>query len=339
MSKLKKIFKSNIFFIIALFFCVILAFAILNSIYKSKNFFPTVLNNNDTDNVISLIQPSIDTFNSINASTKKCINGLSIDSKNSVDILNTAIDELETLKSSIFSISIKDNPYPNLLSDLCLCINSTQNLYKYCTKSLNYNNNLQSIDVKTELDNLLVYCNESYNKMNNYNIKLELPKSTSQFCDNLVSYLSSMESLTATNNLTTEKYENFINIYNSTLTDFNKLLEDSEPIIEKIREDGRSINVLLDDITSKESSFLEIKNNFNYCSIPKGYMEYYKSLNDIFTLYDKYLSSMKTAIIYEQSCKSYKSSKKSIDKNYKDAFSKYEDVITAIKSLKTPKKN
>ena len=94
------------------------------------------------------------------------------------------------------------------------------------------------------------------------------------------------------------------------------------------------MNVLLDDLTIKEDTFNDIKKNFIYSSIPEGYYNYYNSLINIFDSYEDYLSSIRYAISYENCCSSYTKSKKDIDNNYNDAFSKYNNITTNITTLK-----
>ena len=333
MHKSKNSIKSNYLFFIILCSCIFCTLIIVKSIYKTNSYSNIIINSKDAD-LLSLLTPSIEEFNTINNSIEKCINNSSIDTINSVDILNKSVDNLDNLTNKIFSISINNNPYPTVLSDFALCINSTQNLYKYCIDSLDYNNNLSASQIETEINSLISTCNTNYSVLTNYNIYLSLPKCSLEFCDNLISYLTSMENLTLNNNLKNEKAEKFINTFNSTLNDFSKLLQDLEPAVLKIREDGRSLNVLLDDLTIKEDRFNDIKKNFIYSSIPEGYYNYYNSLINIFDSYEDYLSSIRYAISYENCCSSYTKSKKDIDNNYNDAFSKYNNITTNITTLK-----
>ena len=59
----------------------------------------------------------------------------------------------------------------------------------------------------------------------------------------------------------------------------------------------------------------------------------YNNLNDIFSLYSSYLNSMRTAIIYERSSSDYKKNKTVIDKNYDNAYKKYNNVLESIQQF------
>ena len=52
-------------------------------------------------------------------------------------------------------------------------------------------------------------------------------------------------------------------------------------------------------------------------------------LNDFST----YLNALKIAVIYEKSSPSYEENKETINKNYANAYSKYDDVKTSFESL------
>ena len=58
-----------------------------------------------------------------------------------------------------------------------------------------------------------------------------------------------------------------------------------------------------------------------------------RQLHDIFSLYSSYLNSMRTAIIYERSSSDYKKNKTVIDKNYDNAYKKYNNVLESIQQF------
>ena len=87
------------------------------------------------------------------------------------------------------------------------------------------------------------------------------------------------------------------------------------------------------DLNDKENSFNFLKKDLNSVSIPEGYLNYYNNLIDIFSLYSSYLNSMRTAIIYERSSSDYKKNKTVIDKNYDNAYKKYNNVLESIQQF------
>lgn len=316
--------------------CLSLIFAItLMFIYQSSK------NNFKVPNSFFSKEPSIDSyfetytenFNSINSSFEKCIINTSIDISTTAITLKDNIDSLSILKAKISSLNIQNNENPEIIPMYISAINATSDLYTYCYNLNTFDQSILQNDFPNKLIQLQTTCNNSYDELAKYNIHLYFSDNTLNFFEIFYGHINSYNKLLKVNSVKELQNSDFMGAYNVALIDFSQLLENLEPALSQIRSDGRSLNILLDDLNSKEDAFLVIKTTFNNNSIPLDCISYYNSLNNIFSLYTTYLSTMKTAVVYEQSSSSYEKNKKQIDSMYENAFSKYTDVSTALSSL------
>lgn len=336
MEQIKKILIKNKVFIITLLTCVFLTSSIMVLIYKKlkhTTYTDSSKNIIIKDTVNKEFEPYVTELIDINLTLKKCINGLTIDTKTSYTTLNENISALENLKDHVSSIVVANNTTPNLIPNLVLCIQNTEDLFSYCINVLSYTNNLSSAEITSEILLLKENCMSSYEQLSSSGVYLNFPEESTIFFDNLISYLNTIDKLNKEQSIKTTKYNEYMKTLNTTANAFSKLLEDLQPAIEQIRNDNRSFDILLEDIKTKEDEFLNIKKNFNYSSIPEGCVSYYNCLNNIFKLYSTYLESLKIAVIYEKSSLNYNENKNNIDKNYDNAYSKFEDVKTSFESL------
>lgn len=335
MSNIKEKIISNKLFLITLLICVILTSSIMIFIYKhNTSSVSTKIDPIKDSTIDEEFTPYLQKFYNINLSLKDCINGLTIDTKNTISILNNNISELSKLQSNISSLIIVNNKYPDLIPKLVTSIDSTKTLYNYCIDILSYNSNLDNVEIASQILLLKEDCIKSYDDLSVYGVTFYFPDDSLLFFDNLIGYLNSLDKLNKQNTIKTAQYNDFINNLTAAVDSFSPLLEDLKPAIEKIREDNRSLDIILEDISSKESKFDDIKKSFSYSSIPENCVAYYNSLNSTFKLYSTYLNTLKVAVIYEKSSSNYESNKKNIDKNYSNAYSKLKDVQTSLDTLK-----
>ncbi|WP_304680989.1 hypothetical protein [uncultured Clostridium sp.] len=337
MEKIKKSFSENKTFIITLLICIFLtSSSMMILLYRHNN---STSSSTDTSEIITEdtslkdFEPYITELSKINTSLKKCINGLTINSKSASNILNDNLKELKELKEKVSAVVIANNDTPNIIPTLISCIENTENLYSYCINVLSYTNNLSISEITSEILILKSNCEKSYEDLSIYGFSLTLPEESETFLDNLISYLNTLEKVNKEASIKTTQYNSYIEKLTKCTNEFDEILDDLEPAINLIRKENRSLDIILNDIKEKERTIETIKKDFNYSSIPEGCMSYYNSLNNTFTLYSGYLNALKIAVIYEKSSPSYEKNKKTINKNYDNAYSKYDDVKTSFESL------
>lgn len=336
MENIKKSFSENKIFVIALLISIILTSSMMLVLHKSTNSISYITNNSELiieDNASKDFEPYINELSEINLSLKKCINGVTINSKSASSILNDSLKQLKELKEKVSSVVIANNNTPNIIPKLISCIESTENLYNYCIDVLSYTSNLSISEITSEILILKENCQKSYDNLSPYGFYLTLPEESETFLDNLISYLNNLEKLTKEESIKTTQYNSYIENLTKCSNDFYEILDDLEPAINLIRKENRSLDVILNDIKEKENTLETIKKEFNYSSIPEGCISYYNSLNNTFTLYSTYLTALKIAVIYEKSSPSYEENKEVITNNYDNAYSKYDDVKTSFESL------
>ena len=289
----------------------------------------------------SLAIISINTFdhivnelNTINNSIKECSTEFTLNNKTIVTTLRNNIDNLEKVKNNLRALVILDDYSRETSSKILSSIESAQNLYNSCIESLEYQNISATSDYVTKINEQQFDLLKSYVDLSYLGIEIGFNDDSLIFFDKLINYLNNLETLTKKNNVNTSQGELFRKSFKTAVNDLSELVEDLEPAISKVREDNRSFDSILNDIDDKESKYLSIKSSINSISIPEGYLSYYNSLIDTFNLYSNYLKTLKVAIIFEKSSTNYEDNKESIDKNYKNAFSKFDDVNDSLNSIK-----
>lgn len=326
MENLKFKIRGNQKFVIILPLLVLLTSLAIISIYNYK-FKDTSKESNTFDHIVNEL-------NTINNSIKECSTEFTLNNKTIVTTLRNNIDNLEKVKNNLRALVILDDYSRETSSKILSSIESAQNLYNSCIESLEYQNISATSDYVTKINEQQFDLLKSYVDLSYLGIEIGFNDDSLIFFDKLINYLNNLETLTKKNNVNTSQGELFIKSFKTAVNDLSELVEDLEPAISKVREDNRSFDSILNDIDDKESKYLSIKSSINSISIPEGYLSYYNSLIDTFNLYSNYLKTLKVAIIFEKSSTNYEDNKESIDKNYKNAFSKFDDVNDSLNSIK-----
>lgn len=326
MENLKFKIRGNQKFVIILPLLVLLTSLAIISIYNYK-FKDTSKKSNTFDHIVNEL-------NTINNSIKECSTEFTLNNKTIVTTLRNNIDNLEKVKNNLRALVILDDYSRETSSKILSSIESAQNLYNSCIESLEYQNISATSDYVTKINEQQFDLLKSYVDLSYLGIEIGFNDDSLIFFDKLINYLNNLETLTKKNNVNTSQGELFIKSFKTAVNDLSELVEDLEPAISKVREDNRSFDSILNDIDDKESKYLSIKSSINSISIPEGYLSYYNSLIDTFNLYSNYLKTLKVAIIFEKSSTNYGDNKESIDKNYKNAFSKFDDVNDSLNSIK-----
>ena len=144
MENLKKSLSKNRILIITLSICVFFTLCIFFISLKEDT---TNSSNNYTngivkDFILKEYEPYINELSEINTSMKKCINGVTINSKSASIILNDNLNKLKNLKQKVSSVVVANNNTPEMIPKIILCIENTEYLYSYCVDVLSYTSNL-----------------------------------------------------------------------------------------------------------------------------------------------------------------------------------------------------
>lgn len=324
--------RKNHKFILTLLACILFTSIAMILLYEKK--YPEVNNpNNNIQNKkkYSNLTYVIDDINKVNATLQNCIDDLTIDADKTIEILTTNISNLERIKSSLLNYTDEDTE--DVISKITSCIDSTELLYTYCINSLSSKNDVSLSEMVAEITRLTEDCLAKNSMLYPYDLKIEFTEDAITFFNNLNSYLLTLDNIDKFQKIKDAQTNDFLKGFNLSLTEFESILQDLQPAINKIREDNRSLDVIIDDLKAKEASFLSINHSLKKLSVPENCSSLYNQLNDIFTLYSNYLTTMKLALVYEKSSTNYEDNKKNIDKYYSNAYSKYSEVKTALKSV------
>lgn len=328
-TKIRENQKFILIFLLLILLTSIFIIFIYNYKYEDKDF---THDSRPFDTIIGEI-------NIINNSIKDCPTEFTINSETIVNTLRNNIDNLEKQKNYLRAMITLDDYSRDVSSKILSSIESAQNLYNYCISSLEYQDLSYISDSINKINEEEFDLLESYVELNALEIQLEFSNDSLMFFDKLIYHLTTLENLSKKNKISLSQSDEFIKNFKNAISDLFVLVQDLEPAITKARDDNRSFDSILNDINDKESKYLTIKNKFNSISIPDGYLSYYNSLIDTFNLYSNYLKTLRIAIIFEKSSTNYDDNKKDIDKNYKNAYSKFDDVNDSLKSLEKSMEN
>ena len=235
-------------------------------------------------------------LNSINSSLNNCTADTSLNIVAASSLLKNGLADLDNCKTSLASLSSNDNS--QVSSNLLKALDDTYNLYTYCLNYISTYEDSSLDELAANLDALKNNCIASYSKLSDEGISLNYSSSLQNFLYAFISHYSKLNQSKIESELKHSQNTEFIT-----------------------------------DLNDKENSFNFLKKDLNSVSIPEGYLNYYNNLNDIFSLYSSYLNSMRTAIIYERSSSDYKKNKTVIDKNYDNAYKKYNNVLESIQQF------
>lgn len=252
-----------------------------------------------------------------------------------ISALSNKNNELESIKDSLNKISVKDNE-TELKNNLLDNLDYNTQLNDLCLSLLNNPkpNDLISIYNKySKTYNLLL---NNYDSLKNSGINLNFDKDAKDFFNYIAKHFSTLISLSRDKDIKSLQRNTYITNLNNCIDAFEKIGEDLEPAIDKIREDDRDLNNLIKDIKDKKSALSSIKNQ-SYCiNIPENGTKSYNLLQDTINYYGIYINSLESSIEFEKTCDTSKAKNKvKIEENYKNSFSKYSDFENSLKNLRT----
>lgn len=273
-------------------------------------------------------------INKINKSFNEGVKKLSINPTTSADTITKAITELKEIPINLSAINTNYENTKNIKHELIESLSSTIALYDY---SIYIISNPQAVISDNNISELISYkddCLNSYNILSAQGIKISFPHETIVFFENINNYINTVIKENKTQNIINSQKRDFVLSLKNLTPYLNTLTQDLEPALNKIKEDKRDLQVLIDDLNDKETVLKDVKTKLTSTSIPDGYQVYYESLDDFFKLYTPYITAFKTAIIFDKSSVDPIKDKKEINDNYKNVLTKYEDVCNSYSYFK-----
>ncbi|GAA0086623.1 hypothetical protein UT300007_30640 [Clostridium sp. CTA-7] len=290
--------------------------------------------NSDSNKTKRNLKHMIVELNEVNASLEDGIKDMTIDTNKSYELLISGSNKLKELLSSLSEVENVNAEVSSMKNDLNNALLSTINLYDNCIYILSNPKDIRSSSDLDTFNNLKEKCLKDYSIVNESKIRIELSDKTLEFFNNTYNYVNTLIKLNRDSEFQNTKQREFIIKLESFKSTIDTLNEDLIPAINKIREDKRDLQVIIDDLYKKEKSYESLKKEVISLSIPDGFMNIYNSLDEYLKIYHIYLKSIKEAVIYEKTCSDISKYSKEIDKNYQNASSKRNDVLDAYYSYK-----
>lgn len=284
-----------------------------------------------TNRNLSKLNDLADKIEDCNLSLRKAISDQTIDTEEAEGALSSGLITLNLIKDDLSNIILSE---------------SKQKVKDKTAEILDYNINLYNITLNiiknpTSKDLSKQYADFTKNYellLSNYDslyllgIKSKFPKDAQTFFENSSLYISSVVKLNREKDIITDQRREYTSTLEECLTSFNAINEDLKPALEKIREDGRSLDVLLTDIREKKSKLNIIKNKSYSITIPVEGNACYEHLEETINSYELYITTLEHSIVIEKSS-SNSLDDKNIKENYTNSFSKYSDFLKSLSLL------
>lgn len=323
-SKLSLKIKENQTFILAIIITILLSLIIVFLISS----------NTGPNKELKELKKIGEKFNKVNLSFNKNIKDLSINNNDTSNTFSNSISQLKEIQVHLSSIN---NRYENTIrikSELEKAISNTITLYEHSIYMISNPEKFTSDENISELISYKDDCLSTYNTLSEKGINISFSEETLSFFDNIRNHINALIKINKTQNIINSQKRDFISSLKGLIPNLNTLTEDLEPALNKIKEDKRDIQVLITDIENKEEIFKNVKNKSSLSSIPDGYDDYYNAFDEFSKLYEAYISSFKSALIFDKSYTNQSEKSKEIDSNYNNVFSKYQDVLVSYLKFK-----
>lgn len=269
-------------------------------------------------------------LNNINLSLSDSIDDLSIDTSKSSSNLSeglTSLRELSLRISEVNATSIKNSDIKDALST---SVDSTINLYDTSLNLLASPGSINSNEILTNFDDLKNQCISDYEILSAKGVNVRFSNSTLSFFNNYYGYLNTLVKINRDSQFKDSIEKEFVYKLESFKNDFTYLNEDLTPAINKIKEDNRDLEVIIDDIYKKEKLYEYLEETLSRISVPEGRMDTYETLKEYLNAYNPYLIAIKEAVILD---KTTDNKEEDINKKYKEASSKRENLLTTFEGF------
>lgn len=269
-------------------------------------------------------------LNNINLSLSDSIDDLSIDTSKSSSNLSEGLTSLRELSLRISEVNATYIKNSDIKDALSTSVDSTINLYDTSLNLLASPGSINSNDILTNFDDLKNQCISDYEILSAKGVNVRFSNSTLSFFNNYYGYLNTLVKINRDSQFKDSIEKEFVYKLESFKNDFTYLNEDLTPAINKIKEDNRDLEVIIDDIYKKEKLYEYLEETLSRISVPEGRMDTYETLKEYLNAYNPYLIAIKEAVILD---KTTDNKEEDINKKYKEASSKRENLLTTFEGF------
>lgn len=310
-----------------IFYTTLISFIIISLII----FF--IYYNSSENSSLKVLKETSIKINKINDNLDSLTKDYTIDTNKTKKYLNESIKSLNILSSSISNIDTNTENI-SIKNKLDLSINSTLKLYEECLSILNHPENIIDTSVIESISNFKNECSNTYLSLKEDNIDIYFSKDSDLFFENFIYYINTVLKINNDLSFKNTQTREFIYKIQSISKTLDTLNEDLFIAIDKIREDKRDLNVIIDDIYEKEKAYEDIKLSVYSLSIPEGSSNIYDSLIEYINSYKIYLSSIKEAVITEKNLNDTNLDSSYFINLYKNSKDKRQYTLDCYTSLK-----
>lgn len=266
-----------------------------------------------------------------NASLKNAFDNNGVNLNEAEDILSTKLISLNQIKNNIFSLDVVEGTL-NSKSKLLETLDYNISIYELCLSLIR---NPKDKDIVTTYNNYYTtysLCISNYDTLPLLGIKMKFPEDATNFFEASFNYFNILIKINRESDIRTDQNKDYVTNLRDCIAPFDNINEDLQPALNNIREEKRSLDILLNDIKIKKSKLNEIKNTSYSLTIPDEGNECYSLLENTINYYDLYITDLEHSIIVEKSS-SNDENNKNVQENYSNSFSKYTDFIKSLKDL------
>lgn len=262
-------------------------------------------------------------ISSINLSMESSVKNNVVNTEKSISALKTNKEKLIEEKNKLTTITPTQN-YLKLYDTFSKGLDNNINLYEQTIAILSTPN---SNDINTAFENLNKFrddCNEQYQICRKLGLPIYLEDNNISFFGNATNYINEIIKLKRDYDIKNSQKNDFLINLDKCLLKFSSLNEDLTPAIERVRNENKSLNVIIDDVNKKIVEFDSIKNSYYGLTVPEQGLECFNKLGELFSIYDDYISELLTAL------KDETENNNKDNKYYDNAFLKYKTLQNSL---------
>lgn len=270
---------------------------------------------------------------SCNEKLKDCLDDNGINSDTTKETLTNELIELSNIQSTLDSTNVLDQN-KELKTKLSETLEYNINLYQLTLSIIKNPNSTEILQTYNEYAQTYELLKNNYDTLHLLGLDIEFPSEADEFFTTSTTFINTLIKLNRENDIKISQKSTYILNLEECIEVLNSINEDLRPALNKIREDGRSLDNLLKDVKDKRSKFNELKSKTYSFSIPENGNECYQVLQDTLNYYELYITSLEHSIVVEKTSNE-KDKDDNIDINYENSFEKYEDFTDSLKDLKS----
>ncbi|MCB2290243.1 hypothetical protein LGK97_10730 [Clostridium sp. CS001] len=284
--------KRNLFKIILFISIIMTSIGIFLASYYSSI-------NKVYDSYETSLATNINSINEVNTNVSQFNSNQTIDVDYAKEQLPNIIKDLSNLRDSLTIIE-PSAKYKKDYENLKLGLGKNLLIYR---QSLAILNNPSGNDVETSMANLKTYrndCMDLYSLVDIESLKIELPKTSLTFIENVLNYSSSAVMIRKETNIKMQQNQEFINKIDDLSRNFLDAKTNYYPSVIKARKKEISYDELLSIVDNNFIKLSSIQTNFKTLSIPPLAIPTYEAFKMLLGMHEDYLRDFRLALSSEK---------------------------------------